>query len=113
MTELKEFLFDFDFDDIQLMKEIDHVENEKDISNDDDILDESDPEAASFSEEQLLAARQEGFEAGKEEGVQETLSGVENNICQILDKIALGISGVAKVLIENGADVNAFVRQKK
>tara|TARA_B100000214_G_scaffold339799_1_gene285846 strand:+ start:437 stop:1252 length:816 start_codon:yes stop_codon:yes gene_type:complete len=101
MTELKEFLFDFDFDDIQLMKEIDHVENEKDISNDGDILDESDPEAASFSEEQLLAARQEGFEAGKEEGVQETLSGVENNMCQILDKIALGISGVVK-------DQNAF-----
>ena len=41
-----------------------------------------------------MAARQEGFAAEKEQGVRETLSGVENTICQILDKIALGLSGV-------------------
>ena len=101
MTELKEFLFDFDFDDIQLMKEIDQAANEKEIPNNDDILAEPDPVAATFSEEELLAARQEGFAAGKEEGVKESLGELENNMCQILDKIALGISGVVK-------DQNAF-----
>ena len=71
MTELKEFLFDFDFDDIQLMEEIDQAVNEKEISNEDDVQAESEPEAPTFSEEDLLAARQEGFAAGKEEGVEE------------------------------------------
>ena len=101
MRELKEFLFDFDFDDIQLMKEIDQATNEKEIPNNDDILAEPDPVAATYSEEELSAARQEGFAAGKEEGVTESLGELENNMCQILDKIALGISGVVK-------DQNAF-----
>ena len=96
MTELKEFLFDFDFDDIQLMKEIEQATSEKEIPNNDDILAEPDPVAATFNEEELLAARQEGFAAGKEEGVKESLGGLENNMCQILDKIALGLSGVVR-----------------
>ena len=101
MTELKEFLLDFDFDDIQLMREIDQATNEKEIPNNDDILAEPDPVVATFSEEELLAARQEGFAAGKEEGVKESLGGLENNMCQILDKIASGISDVVE-------DQNAF-----
>lgn len=101
MTELKEFLFDFDFDDIQLMEEIDQAVNEKEISNEDDVQAESEPEAPTFSEEDLLAARQEGFAAGKEEGVEEALGGVENTMSQILDTIATGISDVVK-------DQNAF-----
>ena len=100
MTELKEFLLDFDFDDIELMKEIDQATNEKEIPNNDDILAEPDPVVATFSEEELLAARQEGFAAGKD-GVKESLGGLENNMCQILDKIASGISDVVK-------DQNAF-----
>ena len=98
MTELKEFLFDFDFDDIQLMEEIDQAASEKEILNDDDVLVEPDAIAPTYSEEDLLAARQEGFAVGKEEGVKETLSGVENTMSQILDTIAMGISGVVKVI---------------
>ena len=101
MTELKEFLFDFDFDDIQLMKEINQAANEKEILNDERVLVEPDPAPPTFSEEDLLAARQDGFAAGKEQGVQETLEGVENTMCQILDTIAIGISGVVE-------DQNAF-----
>ena len=101
MTELKEFLFDFDFDDIQLMKEIDQATNEKEIPNNDDVLAEPDPVVATYSEEELLAARQEGFAAGKEDGVKESLGGLEHNMCQILDKIASGITGVVE-------DQNAF-----
>ena len=87
MTELKEFLLDFDFDDIELMKEIDQATNEKEIPNDDDpiLADPIDPVVPTFSEEDLLAARQEGFLAGKEEGVKESLGGLENNTSQILD----------------------------
>ena len=48
MTELKEFLLDFDFDDIQLMKEIDQAANEKEIPNGEDTLTVSDPVAATF-----------------------------------------------------------------
>ena len=101
MTELKKFLFDFDFDDVKLMEEIDRTVNDKEISIDQDIQVESKPEAPTFSEEDLEAARQEGFLAGKEKGVQEALNGVENTTCQILDKIAMGISRVAQ-------DQNAF-----
>ena len=43
MTELKEFLFDFDFDDIQLMEEIDQASDEQENSNDVDGPIVSDP----------------------------------------------------------------------
>ena len=43
MTELKEFLFDFDFDDIQLMEEIDQLAGVKEISEDENILVDPDP----------------------------------------------------------------------
>ncbi|MAI11500.1 MAG: hypothetical protein CBD27_05150 [Rhodospirillaceae bacterium TMED167] len=96
MTELKKFLFDFDFDDVQLMEEIDRTVNDTEMSIDDDIPADSQPETPTFSEEDLEAARKEGFAAGKERGVQETLSGAESTMCQMLDTIAMGISSVAQ-----------------
>ena len=37
MTELKKFLFDFDFDDIQLMEAIDQAESEEDLAPEEDV----------------------------------------------------------------------------
>ena len=96
MTELKKFLFDFDFDDVQLMEEIDRTVNDTEMPIDNDIPVESKPVTPTFSEEDLESARQESFAAGKERGVQETLNGAENMMCQILDTIATGISNVAQ-----------------
>ena len=101
MTELKKFLFDFNFDDVRLMEEIDQAENKNEISTDDCAPIEPEPEAPTFSEEDMEVARQNGFAAGKKIGVQESLGSVENTICEILDTIATGISGVAQ-------DQNAF-----
>ena len=71
MTELKEFLLDFDFDDIELMKEIDQVTNEKEIPQD-DILAEPDPEATLARRIWLQGKRVFGWEGG---GVKESLGG--------------------------------------
>ena len=94
MTELKKFLFDFDFDDIQLMEAIDQAESEEDLAPEEDVGIEPEPEPPLFSENDVEIARQEGFSAGKEAGNQEALTGIENIICHALDKIAIDISQV-------------------
>ena len=53
MTELKKFLFDFDFDDVQLMEEIDRTVNDTEMPIDNDIPVESKPVTPTFSEEDL------------------------------------------------------------
>ena len=106
MTKVQKFLFDFDFDDVRLMEEID-LEKDQDehIANAEYDLDlepgtEPEPEILSFSEDELAAAREEGFATGKENGVQETLDGIENSISQSLDNIATEISGITQRQID-------------
>ena len=77
MATLKTFLFDYDFDDVQLMKNI--IQEETGKENDVNITAQPEPE--------LNAAREEGFNAGKESGMTEALASIENSISQTLSTI--------------------------
>ena len=96
MATLKTFRFDTDFDDVQLMEKIVKEENEK--VEDGNTLLEPEPEivAPTYSEDDLEAARQAGFNAGKENGIKETLAGIENIIAQTLDSIVIEMSELSQ-----------------
>jgi flagellar biosynthesis/type III secretory pathway protein FliH len=87
MATLKTFLFDYDFDDVQLMENI--IQEETGKENEVNITDQPEPEIIlpTFSEDELNAAREEGFNAGKESGTTETLASIENSISQTLSTI--------------------------
>ena len=87
MATLKTFLFDYDFDDVQLMESITQKENGKE--NEVNITDDPEPEIIlpTFSEDELNTAREEGFNAGKESGMNEALASIENSISQTLSTI--------------------------
>jgi len=92
MADLQKFLFDVDFDDVELMETI--VQEEVEEEKGDSEADQPGPEIMipMFSEEDLEAARQEGFNIGKENGSTETLAGIENTISDALSRIADQIS---------------------
>jgi len=96
MADLQKFLFDFDFDDVKLMEEIVQEEIEEEKAASGEVEEEPEPEVPTFSEEEVETARQEGYTAGKESGVQETLAGIENNISQSLNMISSEISGIVR-----------------
>ena len=87
MATLKTFLSDYDFDDVQLMENITQEETGKE--NEVNITDQPEPEIIlpTFSEDELNAAREEGFNAGKEGGMTEALASIENSISQTLSTI--------------------------
>ena len=87
MATLKTFLFDYDFDDVQLMENI--IQEETGKENEVNITDQPEPEIIlpTFSEDELNAAREEGFNAGKESGMTEALANIENSISQTLSTI--------------------------
>lgn len=97
MAELKKFLFDFDFDDVQLMEEIVQEETvavgqppeEADIPVVEEI--------PSFSEEEMDAARQEAYEKGKAEAQAETLAGIENNLVGAMTNIGVQVADVFRI----------------
>ena len=87
MTALKTFMFDFDFDDDQLIKQMVNEEiNEKNEVHE-APLPEPEIIPPTFSEAELNVARQEGFDAGKEIGITETMAELENTISQALSSI--------------------------
>ncbi len=78
----KKFLFDSDFDETdappkEVEEEIVAVEEE-----------EVEEAAPTFSEEDLAEARQEGFAAGKKEGIGESADAVEHQVMESLAKLA-------------------------
>jgi len=87
MATLKTFLFDYDFDDVQLMENI--IQEETGKENEVNITDQPEPEIIlpTFSEDEINAAREEGFNAGKERGMTEALASIENSISQTLSSI--------------------------
>jgi len=88
MATLKTFTFDFDFDDDQLMKQMVNEEiNEKINEVDTAPLPEPEIIPPTFNESELNAARQEGFDAGKENGITETMAELENSVAQTLSTI--------------------------
>ena len=92
MADLKKFLFDVDFDDVELMETI--VQEEVEEKKGDSEAEEPEPEliVPMFSEEDLEAAQQEGFNKGKENGSAETLADIENSMSEVLSLIVDKIS---------------------
>lgn len=94
MQATQKFMFDRDFDDLEILREI--VEQE--VDEIEQVKAESSepvtPVAPTFSEDDLAAARQAAYEKGKHDGRAEALSGIEQKISQSLDRVAGEIEGL-------------------
>ena len=110
MTEVRKFLFDNSFDVVEEPEEETEEENE-----------EAEPEEVvpSFSEEELNAAKEEAFAAGKEEGIQEAAATTEREILGSLSALGGRFGEVFKAqdeanasILENAISVAASIAQK-
>ena len=84
---MQKYLFDRDFDDLEILREIVQQEvEEQELAN-------AEPEvpsalaAPTFSEEEMAAARKQAYDKGKPDGVAEALGGIEQKISVSLNKI--------------------------
>lgn len=81
------FMFDRDFDDLEILREIVQQEVEE-LEQAQEAVEPVAPAAPTFSEEDLAAARKQAFEKGKREGIAETLASIEQRVAISLDKVA-------------------------
>jgi len=81
------FMFDRDFDDLEILREIVQQEVEE-LEQAQESVEPVEPAAPTFSEEDLAAARKQAFEKGKREGIAETLASIEQRVAISLDKVA-------------------------
>lgn len=98
MNTAVKYMFDRDFDDLAIMKEI--VEQEAQEEADEQAKESAEPEAPpppTYSEEDLTKARQEAYERGKKDGSAEVLTGIEQKIAAALDKVAATLEGMIQV----------------
>jgi len=91
MTATEKFLFDYDFDQPAVNDEHD----EENLTEGDGTA-EPEPEiiVPTFSEEELNAAREEGFARGKGEGINETLISAEQKTASTLEMIVTKIEDI-------------------
>ena len=90
------FLFDMDFDDLDILKEISDQEVAVDETADTEET-EPEEEVITFTEEEMNNQRQSALEEGRQQGAAETLDGIENNIANVLTKIDETMSGLFKI----------------
>ena len=85
VTQLEKFMFNVSFDDDAIAAAKAEAEEAKNI----EIEEEYEPEieAPTFSEDQVDAARQEGFDKGREEGIREAADAIETKINDTLGMI--------------------------
>jgi flagellar assembly protein FliH len=81
------FMFDRDFDDLEILREIVQQEVEE-LEQAQETAEPVAPAAPTFSEEEMAAARKQAFEKGKRDGIAETLASIEQRVAISLDKIA-------------------------
>jgi flagellar assembly protein FliH len=89
MSGTEKFMFDTIFDELEpIMPEI--AEEELHSTDGEELLEEVPVEEVipTFSEEELNAARQEGFVNGKEQGMSESLAGIEKSTGDTLNIIS-------------------------
>ena len=88
MTATEKFLFDFDFDRPTVNDEgVDELNEEDAINLEPEII------IPTFSEEDMNAAREDGFARGKEEGVKETLESIVQQTATVLETIVAKVEG--------------------
>ncbi len=90
------FLFDMDFDDLEILKEISDQELEVNETAEGEDA-EPEEEVITFTEEEMSTQRQQSLEEGRQEGIAETLGGIENNIANVFAKIDETMSGLFKI----------------
>lgn len=96
------FLFDMDFDDLEILKEISDQEVSVDETADSEDA-EPEEEVITFTEEEMNNQRQQALKEGRQQGVTETLDGIENNIANVFAKIDETMSGLFKIQREDNA----------
>jgi flagellar assembly protein FliH len=102
MAATVKYLFDRDFDDLEILKEIVEQEAlEPEAEGSEEAGEPLPPPAPTFSEEQMAAARRESYERGKKEGSAEMLAGIEQKTATALEKIAAGMEGVMQAQVES------------
>jgi len=87
MAATRKFLFDTDFDE-------EEPPEEKDESPDEEEAAEPEVIVPTFSEEEMQAAREESFAAGKAEGVSEAAEATERRIADLLEKLNQQFGGL-------------------
>jgi len=90
----QKFLFDRDFDDLEILREIVEQEvHEQELVKSEPEVPET-PPAPTFTEEELAVARKQAFEAGKREGISESLASIEQQVAITLDRLATDIGAL-------------------
>lgn len=102
MAELQKFMFDVSFDEETLARQ-EAEAAAQDAAADD--LSEPEEDAPSFTEEQLDAARDEGFEAGKQAGIREAADAIETKINDALGMIGMNFEELFKRQTLDTADI--------
>jgi len=90
------FLFDTDFDDLEILKEISEQEVAVEETADSEDA-EPEEEVITFTEEEMNNQRQQALEEGRQQGVKETLDGIENSIANVFAKIDETMTGLFKI----------------
>ncbi len=105
-TEFTKFLFDTTFEETVKEKH----DSENDYQAKEEVIEEEpeEPPAPTFSEEELAAARDEGYKSGKEEGLKEGLEDSARVLADILQRAGEKISR----LIETQSNVAPAAEQK-
>ena len=97
MEPKMKFLFDRDFDDIQVLEKFVQREQADRTGKKEEAEKEAEPEVKvpTFSEEDVARARDEGYQQGRREGAAEALKGLEVRIAGALEKLANDVTGLA------------------
>jgi len=85
MGQIEKFLFNISFDEAEMAKAEAAARSAQEGAEEEEAEEE---QAPTFSEEELEAARREGFEEGKAEGVREAGDAVETQISSALGQLA-------------------------
>ena len=103
MASETKFLFDYDFDQVKVTPAV------KIVEQDDEQEEEEEPEiiVPTFSEEQLQAAKEEAFTAGKEEGILEASTSVEQEIISSLNMMDTKLTDIVHQQSEFNVELNS------
>ena len=88
MTAVRKFLFERSFDDEE-PEVVDEQEHEEEEEEPKEVV-------PTFSEEEVNAAREEGFTAGKEEGIREAAEATERDILAVMGQLGEKFSDLFK-----------------
>lgn len=84
----QKYLFDRDFDDLEILREIVEQEVEEPDQAQAEPEAPAEPIAPTFSEKDIATARRQGYDKGKKDGIAEALAGIEQATATSLETLA-------------------------